>query len=188
MHYLVDSENIGYVGLKGVEYLFETDVVVILYTTNNVNIITSIRGYCAGSPAKVVCMQVPTGTQSLDMNLACITGMLVANGVKEITIVARDKGYTRLQALLENLGVSILYKPFIGADTLFNHVSPDAQAILSELPIERRAEVYTLLCICSNRQDFFTSLRIQGEPRKLLRKMIPVNQYSEFRRLVCGIS
>lgn len=95
---LVDYENVCTTdGLKGVEYLTETDTLVLFYSqccekirAEYIDIIEKSR--CEFRTYKLD----RTGKNALDFYIAVECGCLSANGVEQICIVSRDKGFSAI--------------------------------------------------------------------------------------------
>ena len=93
--YLVDFENIGYNGLKGIEKLPEGDQVHLFYSSNADKLTFDIHLCINASKARVFYYKVETGAKNaLDFQLATYLGSLTAaNPDENYFIVSNDDGF-----------------------------------------------------------------------------------------------
>ena len=93
--YLVDFENIGYNGLKGIEKLPEGDQVHLFYSSNADKLTFDIHLCINASKARIFYYKVETGAKNaLDFQLATYLGSLTAQNPDEnYFIVSNDDGF-----------------------------------------------------------------------------------------------
>lgn len=93
--YLVDFENIGYNGLKGIEKLPKGDQVHLFYSCNADKLTFDIHLCINASKAEIFYYKVETGSKNaLDFQLATYLGSLAgANPEESYYIVSNDDGF-----------------------------------------------------------------------------------------------
>ena len=93
--YLVDFENTGYNGLKGIERLTEEDQVHLFYSSNADKLTFDIHLSIMASKAKIFYYKVEIGAKNaLDFQLATYLGALtVSNPEESFYIVSNDDGF-----------------------------------------------------------------------------------------------
>ena len=131
---LVDYENTGHLGLNGVEYLKEEDILVVFYSDPNIrtrreNLILIEESGCVFRTCKLI----RAGKNYLDRYIDVAVGEYYQKGEREIAIISKDKGY---QAVMD-------YFSAMGVDTLRIVRSKDIESALcnfvdSEVDKERR--------------------------------------------------
>jgi len=92
---LVDYENVAATnGLKGVEYLNETDTLIIFYSQCCEKIRAEYIEMIEKSQCKFKTYKLArTGKNALDFYIAVECGFLSATGQKQICIISKDKGF-----------------------------------------------------------------------------------------------
>lgn len=92
---LVDYENVWFTaGLKGVEYLNETDILYIFYSSSCANIRKEYMSLIEESGCDFrICKLAKTGKNALDFYIASECGALSQNGIHQICIISNDKGF-----------------------------------------------------------------------------------------------
>lgn len=129
---IVDYENVNESGLKGIDSLCSTDKLVIFYsaacntiTQENIDFIRSTD--CEFESVKLMNAR----SNALDMYQATYVGRLIEQGVKEIALVSKDKGFHSIKD----------YVSMIAPDVQVV-VAPEVQVALSQFgsedDIERR--------------------------------------------------
>ena len=107
--YLVDFENIGYNGLKGIEKLPEGDQVHLFYSSNADKLTFDIHLCINASKARIFYYKVETGAKNaLDFQLATYLGSLTAQNPDEnYFIVSNDDGFHYIIQFWKQRGVDI---------------------------------------------------------------------------------
>ena len=99
-YFLIDFENVSDEGLTGFPELNERDTVVLFYTDKACKIRISFMEELGSlpHPAKLRFMNVVSGNQALDMQLATYLGSMMntASRDTEFVIVSKDKGYNHI--------------------------------------------------------------------------------------------
>ena len=92
---LVDYENVWHTaGLKGLEYLNETDILYIFYSAACSNIRKEYMALIEKSGCDFrICKLVKTGKNALDFYIASECGVISQKGIKQICIISNDKGF-----------------------------------------------------------------------------------------------
>lgn len=111
--YLVDFENIGYNGLKGIEKLPEGDQVHLFYSSNADKLTFDIHLCINASKARIFYYKVETGAKNaLDFQLATYLGSLTAQNPDEnYFIVSNDDGFHYIIQFWKQRGVDIQQIP-----------------------------------------------------------------------------
>ena len=93
--YLIDYENVGVKGLKGISSLKEKDKAYILYSVNADNLTFEMHEMMNNSKAEIKCIKADVGTKNaLDFQLSSKLGYLVAsNRDEQFYVVSDDSGF-----------------------------------------------------------------------------------------------
>lgn len=95
-YYLIDYENVGEAGLKGIADLNEEDYIIIFYSENAGRISFDLHRMLNESTACVEYRKVKSGMKNaLDFQLATYLGYLIAkhDGNTSYYIISKDNGY-----------------------------------------------------------------------------------------------
>lgn len=100
MYFLVDYENVNYIGLEGTEYLNANDTLIVFYSKNCNKILSYRMKQIINSECKFeVCKLVSKGKNALDFYIATKVGEIFAVDQKaQVAIISHDKGF---QALID---------------------------------------------------------------------------------------
>ncbi len=92
---LVDYENVqGFQGLKGVEYLNDSDQLIIFYSVSCMKIATEYMDPIRDSGCQFSIYKLKTSRKNaLDFYIATEAGRLSAMGNDQIALISRDKGF-----------------------------------------------------------------------------------------------
>ncbi len=92
---LVDYENVqGFQGLKGVEYLNESDRLIIFYSVSCMKIAAEYMDPIRESGCQFLIYKLKTSRKNaLDFYIATEAGRLSAMGNDQIALISRDKGF-----------------------------------------------------------------------------------------------
>ena len=93
--YMMDYENVGYNGLKGINGLTEKDKVYIFYSKNANTLTFDVHEMIMQSSAQIFYYKVNVGKKNaLDVQLATYLGYLIAKDPREIYYnVSKDDGF-----------------------------------------------------------------------------------------------
>ena len=95
MYYLLDYENIGSLGLKGIDSLTDKDIVCIFYSENAHTIDLEAIEMFKSTKAVVKYIKVKkTAPNYADFQIVTLTGLILGKDSKEkVAIISNDKGY-----------------------------------------------------------------------------------------------
>ena len=95
MYYLLDYENIGSLGLKGIDSLTDKDIVCIFYSENAHTIDLEAIEMFKSTKAAVKYIKVKkTAPNYADFQIVTLTGLILGKDSKEkVAIISNDKGY-----------------------------------------------------------------------------------------------
>lgn len=97
--FMIDLENTGSVGLRGVEYLCPEDYVIIFFSGSSKTIGYGALQKIFASGCKLdICKLANPGKNALDFYIACKTGELFGGGYPgDIAIVSKDKHFQAIR-------------------------------------------------------------------------------------------
>ena len=105
-HYLIDFENVGCDGMKGIECIADDDIVTVFYNDTCkmfINDILAFRDFIDRVEFKLM---KRSGSNYLDFYLSATVGRLMAmNPDAAVVIVSKDKGYASVLDFCEDNGL-----------------------------------------------------------------------------------
>ena len=97
--YLIDFENVGVNGLRGIETVGGTDSIHLFSTNKGTKLDVKTLSRLNGK--SITYHNVPQRKQSVDMHLVSYLGYLIGQGEKSITIVSEDTDYDNVISFWE---------------------------------------------------------------------------------------
>ncbi len=107
--YMMDYENVGYNGLKGINNLSDKDKVYIFYSKNANTLTFDVHEMIMQSSAQIFYYKVSVGKKNaLDVQLATYLGYLIAKDPKELYyIVSKDDGFDYIKNFWKQKNIEV---------------------------------------------------------------------------------
>lgn len=171
MYFLIDYENTGSSGLRGVKYLGQEDIVAFFYSTSCSRIEAGILCELmdSGCRTELCCLERP-GKNALDFYITSWIGEICREYDGMIAIVSRDKGFRAVQAYWKNK--ARIRRNIVLSDTIEQCIRSANEPDFRTKQIQRELKLVSLT-------EELTKYMQERELRERLKDMFGDSEYGE---------